>query len=114
MNEVNNNVDMYPRNVDSFIEKMNYVLEREKNNSRVEYLREWLKWFYSLDLTSIRPLHKGYFFKPCYSLPNDFALQIWKKNGDKNYDEVFYNLISNHYSIYNNENTIVINKKEDE
>lgn len=101
-------VNMYPQNLNDFRIKMNYVLQREKNNPRVEYLKEWLKWFDSLDFTLDKELDKNQFLKPFYNLPNDFALQVWKKDFNKKYDEVAYNLISNHYSIFNNDDTIII------
>lgn len=102
---------MYPRNIEDFRNKMDYVLQREKHNSRVEYLKDWLKWFDSLDYVLDKELDENYFLKPFYNLPDNFAFQVWKKNVGEGYDEVAYNLISNHYSIFNNENTMIVDKK---
>ena len=106
------NINMYPKNLDEFKTKMDYVLDREKNNSRVKYLKEWLIWFSNLNYSLEKELDDNCFLKPFYNLPNNFALQVWKKGIDKNYDEVSYNLISNHYSIYNTDDTLIVEDKQ--
>ena len=104
-------INMYPRNLNDFRVKMNYVLQREKHNTRVKYLKEWLKWFDSINYKLDKELEEGYFLKPFYNLPDNFAFQVWKRNVEGNYDEVVYNLVSNHYSVFNNESTKLIADK---
>lgn len=100
-----NNELLYPKNIEKLYYKIEYIIENDENEDKIENLTNWLNWFQSLNYKLDYKCRKDEFLKPYYE-NEKYSLQVWKHN--KNVDSIVFNLISNYYSEYDTDVTKVI------
>lgn len=98
------NEQLYPKTLDNLLFKLNFIIENEQNGEKISKILSWIDWF------NEQKYHLNYILKDkeflmAYYEENKFALQVWKH--EKTIDSIEFNLITNFYSEYNNENTII-------
>lgn len=96
---------LYPTTIDNLLKKNEYLIENEQNENVINDLINWNKWFNSLKIDFIINLEENEYLKS-YIFDDNYSLQVWIHT--ENVDSIRYNIITNHYSEFNNENTIII------
>jgi len=100
-----NKEQLYPKDITKLYEKIDYIIKNEQNQEKITQLINWIKWFKSLNYDFKYVCSDNEFLK-IYCNNDKFSLQIWKHND--NIDSIEFNLLSNHYSEYDNEITEII------
>lgn len=100
-----NKKQLYPQNIELLFQKIDYIIKNEQNQDKIINLINWIQWFESLNYNFQYVCNDDQFLKVFYD-EHKYALQIWKHTNSV--DCIEFNLISNHYSEYDNELTEVI------
>lgn len=97
-------MNLYPKTIGELQIKLDNI--NTVNESKLEEIKEWKHWIESNKIETSYECSENEYLKE-FSNNNKFALQLWERLED--FEVLKYNLISNHYSEYNDENTKIIN-----
>ena len=99
-----NNDQLYPKTIEKLLEKIDYIIANEQNTEKITKMKKWVKWYNEQNYILKYKCKENEYLKIFYN--NDkYALQIWKHN--EHVDSIIFNLLSNFYSEYDSESTIV-------
>lgn len=99
------NNQLYPKTIEELIFKLNFIIENEQNDERIVKNLNWIEWYKNLDYKFSYSCSNNEFLM-AFSDGNKYALQVWNHSDDV--DSFVINLVSNHYSEYNTDDTVVI------
>ena len=97
-----NKEQLYPTTIENLMFKLNYIIKNDQNQEKASRITEWLNWYEKQEYTLDYKFKDGEFLMAFYN-NGKFSLQVWQHA--ENIDSIVFNLISNHYDEYNNEDT---------
>lgn len=98
---------IYPKTIEDLMSKITYIMENDENEEKMLNLYNFIEWYNDLNYDFKYLCEENEFLKPYYN-NGKYALQVWVHNTDV--DVLKFNLISNFYSEYNDDITLI---KED-
>ena len=98
---------LYPKTISDLQEKIEFIIKNDESVERINNMKRWLNWFSLTEFKLNYKLHKNEYLR-AFSKGDDFALQVWVHN--EIVDSIRFNLLCNHYSDFNREDTIKIKK----
>ncbi len=101
-----NNKINYPKNIEDLYKKIDFIIKNEQTEEKIRLIYKWLEWFKKNQFKIIYKCKTNEYLKIYYSADNKYGLQIWIHN--KNIDSIKFNLISNYYSEYDTDKTIIV------
>lgn len=97
-------IKLYPKTIEELMEKLNYIVSNEENEDKVNDILSWIEWYNEQEYTLTYRLVNNEYLS--VFIENDKkALQVWIHNEEV--DSIKFNLLSNYYSDYDIDVTIV-------
>ena len=93
---------LYPQNIEDLFSKIEFIIENEQNQEKIFSLLNWIDWYKSQNYNFKYVCNDNEFLKAFYD-DDKYSLQIWEHN--LQVDSIKFNLLSNHFSEYDNELT---------
>lgn len=100
-----NEKTLYPKTIKDLYSKIDYIMKNDEDTNKIKELEEWLNWSKKIDNNHDIKLRENEYLKAFHE-NKKYALQVWRHTNIV--DSVVTNLISNHYSVYNSEYTIIL------
>ena len=100
-----NNEQLYPKSIENLMLKLQFIIKNEQNNNKIISIINWIDWFNKQKYTLKYELKDNEYLMAFYDNEKN-ALQVWNHGSDV--DSVELNLISNFYSDYDTDITIVV------
>lgn len=102
-------MNLYPKNLDELTSKLAKFLKQEENEQKLHNILNWQKWLEEVLATGYKLKYHfkdNEFLKEYCDVEGKYALQVWMHSDVV--DTLKSNLITNHYSEYNDNNTETI------
>jgi len=95
---------LYPKTIEKLFEKADFILRNEENVDTIAKINKWIEWFKRQAYTLNYKCKKNEYLRYYYD-GEKMALQVWCHG--KIVDSSVFNLLTNFYSEYDSDDTIV-------